>query len=305
MGGRQECRTLLCGLCAVCGNTFRQVPRHTHNIFSLIVDMHTFQVEQFDNCSALSLKQCAEPPESKLQSTSPVFPESVAFATKIIENEKNSLQIIHSNLSNGRQSAEDMLNDKEDGYYLVRPSSPPESCALSLKMENTVKHFLVKSVMTEEGQQWTLNTKHFRTLETLLAKYHQEDICGPYKLVNIILPQHTDDTCQSVKEIVTPFRSEFNPVYIEKFCELIESHKNKSLEQDIAERLGYGQLFKNYKCGFEGKDSSRSQDARWILEKWIVREGERASVENLEKNLNIIKDMQNMLKKLKAFSKPW
>jgi hypothetical protein len=276
------------------------VTRHRLNVFSLkfihfrlnnlIAALETDNVGL--NALALSLKQCPEPSASKLMSTSLVFSESVAP------------QIIHSNLSNGSQSAEDMLKDKEDGYYLVRPSSQPESWAISLKM-NTVKHFLVKSVMTEEGEQWTMNTKHFLTLEALLTNYHQEDICGPYKLVNIILPQHAEDTCHSVKKIVTPFRSDVHPVYIDKFCELIESHKNISLEQDISERLGYGQLFKNYKCGFEGKDSSRPQDARWILEKWIVREGERASIENLEKNLNTIKDMPKMLKKLEAFSKPW
>ena len=101
---------------------------------------------------------------------------------------------------------------------------------------------------------------------------------------------------------MTPFRSEVNPVYIDKFCELIVSQKNKRLEQDIAERFGYGQLLKNYKCGFEGKDSSRCQDARWILGKWIVWVGERPYVENLEKNLNSIKDTQKMLK---AISMPW
>ena len=103
---------------------------------------------------------------------------------------------------------------------------------------------------SRQNLEWgTLNRKSFLTLEGLLANYHKEDICGPYKLVNILLPQYTEDICQLVKKIVTPFRSEVNPVYIDKFCELIVSHKNKRLEQ-IAERFGYGQLFKNYKCGF-------------------------------------------------------
>ena len=96
-------------------------------------------------------------------------------------------------------------------------------------IENTVNYFLVQSVMTEEGEEWTLNRKSFPTLEGLLANYHKEDICGPYKLVNILLPQYTEDICQLVKKIVTPFRSEVNPVYIDKFCELIVSHKNKRL----------------------------------------------------------------------------
>ena len=89
------------------------------------------------------------------------------------------------------------------------------------------------------------------------------------------------------------------------FCEEIESHPNNNLEQDIAERLGYEELFKNYKGGFLGKDATRGERTRWILDKWIAREGERASVQGLKIGLSSLKETHRVFKKLEAFSKPW
>ena len=119
-------------------------------------------------------------------------------------------------------------------------------------MEKTVKNFLVQSVVTEVGKQWTLNKNISQVWKQLLPNYHVEEIWWRYKLVNIIRPPQKDETCK--KETETPLRRDVIRVYIDKFCEVIESNKNKSLEQEIAERLGYGQLFKNYKRRFDGKD---------------------------------------------------
>ena len=228
-------------------------------------------------------------------------------------------------LKNGRISAEDLLVNQKDGSYLVRPSSQQENCyAISLKDKDSIQHILIETVLTGTGVQLTLSDKqkHFDSLKDLLDFYHVKKIFGLYTLRNIILPKtkdqvHSDqaagvqDTldlapvCQIAVTCVPPLKGDINPVFIEMFCGEIENARNLALEQDIADRLGIGQPFVNYKCSFVGINSSRSHRMRWILEMWMQREGDGASIEKFEKTLSNIKDAKKIVKKLRPFSKPW
>ena len=71
------------------------------------------------------------------------------------------------------------------------------------------------------------------------------------------------------------------------------------MEQDIADRLGIGQLFRNYKHSFTGSNTSRTERARWILDLWRGWEGKKASQDKLEKSLGHMKEMKQIFKKLK------
>ena len=211
-------------------------------------------------------------------------------------------------LANGRQSAEDILVSQVDGSYLVRPSSQQENCyAISLKDKEAFCHILVETVLTGSGVKHTLADKkeYFNSLKDLLDYYHIKPVFGMYKLQNIILPNQKAPPCKAPELISRSLEGDINPVFIDMFCEEMETHSNLGLEQDIANRLGLGSQFGVYACSFRGINTSRSHRTRWILDMWIQREGDQATVEKLEKTLGSLKGGKKLFKLLKPFSKPW
>merc|ERR1719369_1704891 len=125
------------------------------------------------------------------------------------------------NLPDGRLSAEEILADKAECSYLVRPSSVPGSYAISIKIENKVQHILIDTVLTGTGYKVTLNTpdtKYFPNLKALLDNYHVEELYNNYKLGSIILPQKGSKYDMEKKIISQDF--------VENFSELVGNHSS-------------------------------------------------------------------------------
>ena len=272
--------------------------KRTENLKNLaeLLDYVTFP--SLSCCKARSTSPPSSGPESPIEETSFFHTAEsepiVTPTTNLPTTTTPTLPFIHMNLPNGRQSAEEILADKPKCSYLVRPSSVPGNYAISIKIEDKVQHILIDTVLTGTGYKVTLNpldSKYFPNLKALLDNYHMEELYSNYKLGSIILPQTSGKDELEKKRI--------SDVFVERFSELVGNHSSLSLEQDIADRLGIGQLFKNYKHSFAGSNSSRRERARWILDLWRGWEGEKASQDKLEKSLAPLKEMKQIFKKLK------
>ena len=204
-----------------------------------------------------------------------------------------AVPFIHMNLDNGRREAEQMLRLASEGAYLVRPSSNNTNYAISLKMNNRVQHILVESLLTNTGQQLTVNKlKYFSSLKDLLDFYHVESIYGHFKLSSIVMPQ------QSLK-----IQDLMSSVFVNKFCEGCEGLTDGSIE-DIAGVLGLAEHFKILRTGFEGSHLSHWELGKWLLEAWVkLVEGE-ASLDRFERAICRAGEGQALWRQLKPFFSP-
>ena len=204
-----------------------------------------------------------------------------------------AVPFIHMSLDNGRREAERMLRHASEGAYLVRPSSNNTNYAISLKMNNKVQHILVESLLTNTGQQLTVNKlNYFSSLKDLLDFYHVESIYGHYKLSSIVMPQ------QSLK-----IHDVMSSVFVNKFCEGFENLTAESIE-DIAEALSLAEHFKIFRIGYEGSHLSHWELGKWLLESWVKLVADEASLDTFERAICRVKEGQALWRQLKPFFSP-
>ena len=204
-----------------------------------------------------------------------------------------AVPFIHMSLDNGRRSAEQILRHAAEGSYLVRPSSNNTNYAISLKMNNKVQHILVEALLTNTGQQLTVNKlNYFCSLKDLLDFYHVESIYGHYKLSSIVMPH------QSLK-----IHEVMSAVFINKFCEGFESLTAASIE-DIAEALNLAEHFKIFRLGFEGSHLSHWELGKWLLESWLKLMEDEACLDKFERAICRAKEGQALWRQLKPFFSP-
>ena len=165
-----------------------------------------------------------------------------------------------------------MLRHASEGAYLVRPSSNNTNYAISLKMNNKVQHILVESILTNTGQQLTVNKlNYFSSLKDLLDFYHVESIYGHYKLSSIVMPQ-----------LSLKIHDVMSSVFVNKFCESFEHLTAESIE-DIAEALDLSEHFKIFRIGYEGSHLSHWELGKWLLESWVKLLADKASLDTFER----------------------
>ena len=207
--------------------------------------------------------------------------------------ENCQVPFIHMNLGNGRKDAEKLLNLALEGTYLVRTSSNNHNYAISLKMNSRVEHILVESVLTNIGQQVTVNKqKYFSNLKDLLDFYHIENIYQNYKLCTILLPQKNHDITKVI-----------SAVFINKFCEALESFTDEGIE-DLANSLGLLESLRKFQVSFEGSNLNKRELGKWLLESWVKLHEEKPSSDLFAKSICGFKDGQKLWKKLKPFFSP-
>ena len=208
-------------------------------------------------------------------------------------SENSPVPFIHMNLGNGRKDAEKLLNLASEGSYLVRTSSNNHNYAISLKMNNRVEHILVESVLTNIGQQVTVNNeKFFSNLKDLLDFYHIENIYQNHKLCTILLPQKNKEITKVI-----------SAVFINKFCEALESFNDEGIE-DLANSLGLLENLRKFQVSFQGSNLNKRELGKWLLESWVLIHEDHPSSDLFEKSICEFKDGQKLWKKLKPFFSP-